>query len=208
MSPPALYDRDPTSKDESKWSKWLIAVTMLSVLNTGEMANYGVYGGNSASYAAYAAERVEALAPANASFIGPNVDNTKSSLTEEGYVALKLVYNSGRITFELVESVINTFLSSLGFGAISENLRINYLGLGLDVSSGLQLEFMLQIDEVYTFELGIKRIKVSIDSEKKVDYQVVLNSEFTEEGLVGIPEHIYVETSFLDEADGLFKRHL
>ena len=172
----------------------LIAVTMMNALNTAIVANYGKYETPS-NFAEHIAERVNALAPSNASIIGPNVDNTKSRLTDEGYVALKLVYNKGRITFELVESVIDTLLGSLGFGIITQNLRINYVGLGLDLSAGVKLEVMLQIDEIYTFELGIKQLKVSIDEDERDNYAVVISEGFTEEGLVGIPEAVFVQAS-------------
>ncbi|MGN0768139.1 MAG: hypothetical protein ACI4M8_02170, partial [Christensenellales bacterium] len=180
---------------DNGYSDKMIAYTMLSIMNSRIIANNGVYA-ETASYAAAIKAKSEELAPSNAAtIIGPDKPGKKSYLTDEGAIALQLVYNKGKITLELVEEVISAFITGLGYPELGELLDINYLGVGIDLSAGIGLDVMLQLGEIYSINLSIKNLEVSVDPDERDKYAVKLNDAFNQEGAVGIPDAIYVEAS-------------
>ena len=126
--------------------------------------------------------------------LDPSSDTEKSTVTDAGEIALKVIYNTGRITFELTSGVIARIFKIIGYENLGEYLDINYAGILVDVSDGMELEVLVNLIDLYSIRLSIVQLKASVDETKEGDYKIVTNKDFPE-GADGVPNAIEVEAS-------------
>ena len=116
------------------------------------------------------------LTPAlSAAYLPYEIAPSGAAIENPNRIALQIIYNSGKVSLELGNTVITGVLNMLGFGMVTEFITIDNIKLGVDTNNGLELDVTVGLDSVYTIGLGLNQLRASVDPDKRADYAVTVN---------------------------------